>query len=211
LAEYWAQVLIHAHLSVAITTTTKIYAKKPYTVIGDRIDTETFKEPLIRVGKTIEQGKLTGLTYEEIKDLGTQFDVVLIEADGAKGHSLKFPAPYEPVIPPFSEMIVVLSGLDSLFQKVDETVFRWELLCASENIKHDDTITPSLFSRFFSNHILLKGVDRTKCTIVLNKYDCVAWRSTVMDVAKEVVSRIPEAQVFITSLMYKMFYAICHE
>lgn len=211
LTEYLAHKLIKNSRSVAITTTTKIYAREPYIIIDETgIKEDSFKKPLIRVGKTLEQDKLTALAFDEIRELGAYFDVVLVEADGAKGCSLKFPAHYEPVIPPFSESIVILAGLDSLFRRVDEKVFRWELMCVSEGLRQDDIITSSVFLNFFSDHILFKGVDRKKSIVVLNKYDRVSMKSTAMEVAKKVVIKIPEAHVIVSSLLYDLFYGINH-
>ena len=81
----------------------------------------------VRVGKAIEDGKLTALESEDVAELGSMYDLVLIEADGSKGKPLKYPAEYEPVIPSFSDHVIVVAGLDALSGRVDEQIFRWEL------------------------------------------------------------------------------------
>ena len=97
--------------SVAITTTTKIWARPPFATLdhgpwqGDG--------RFLRIGKTEEKGKLTGLLPEEVEAIGNDFDLVLNEADGAKGMPLKYPASFEPVIPSCTELIVIVAGLDS--------------------------------------------------------------------------------------------------
>lgn len=53
---------------------------------------------------------------------------LLIEADGAKCKSLKAPATWEPVIPDFSDLVVVVVGLRDLMKPLsEEVVFRSEL------------------------------------------------------------------------------------
>ena len=112
----------------------------------------------IRAGKTIENGKLTAVTFDDIRELGKTFDTVLIEADGAKGKPLKYPAPHEPVIPPFSGMVFVLAGLDSLFGQIKEKVFRWDVLREKWKLTGDEIISPEIFSLFFTDEVLLKDI-----------------------------------------------------
>ena len=40
--------------------------------------------------------------------------VLLIEADGARGRSLKAPGEHEPVVPDFAELVVPVAGLDAV-------------------------------------------------------------------------------------------------
>jgi molybdenum cofactor cytidylyltransferase len=46
--------------------------------------------------------------------------VLLVEADGARGLSLKAPAAHEPVIPPSADLVVLTAGLDILGKPLDE-------------------------------------------------------------------------------------------
>ncbi len=45
---------------------------------------------------------------------------LLIEADGARGRSLKAPAPHEPIVPPFADLVVSVAGLDVVGMPLDE-------------------------------------------------------------------------------------------
>ncbi len=45
---------------------------------------------------------------------------LLIEADGARGRSLKAPASHEPVIPPFADLVVPVAGLDAVGMPLDD-------------------------------------------------------------------------------------------
>ena len=85
ISEYLAARALERKRRAAITTTTKIWAREPYMLVG--------QEPMVglfaRVGRTVEEGKLTGLSADQIEDVGKGFDLVLIEADGSKGLPIK--------------------------------------------------------------------------------------------------------------------------
>jgi len=84
------------------------------------------------LGRRIRPDKLEGPRPERIDALGKLADLVLAEADGARGRSLKAPASYEPVLPASTTMLVVLVGLDVLGRPLDAVhVHRVEVVAAS--------------------------------------------------------------------------------
>jgi probable selenium-dependent hydroxylase accessory protein YqeC len=208
LIEYLAGEMVKRNKKTAITTTTKIYARKPYVLLTQNKDTHNTADNPIRVGKTFEDGKLTAVTSDDIHELGKTFDPVLIEADGAKGKPLKCPAPHEPVIPPFSGMIFVLAGLDSLFGQTKETVFRWNMLKKINGLIGDETISPELFSLFFTDEVLLKGTGSIPCVIMLNKYDTFMQKKVLFHIAGEIIKKTAVERVIIASLTFGIFYQI---
>jgi len=210
LIEYLAERLVRAGRTVAITTTTKIYAREPYHLLKNDDSPMRWKMPLIRVGKTLEDGKLTSVDFEDIVRIGAFYDTVLIEADGAKNKPLKFPSPYEPVIPPVAEEVYVVSGLDAIYRKVHEAVFRWELFCNGAGIDGNTVITPEVFTSFFSESILFKGVDTKRCRVVLNKHDTLKQKSYGPDIARELCRNIKWLNVIIASVKFRAFYKISH-
>ncbi len=147
LIEYLASNLVNKGKTVAITTTTKIFVREPYQLLNDKKDLRNIIS-LNRFGKTLENGKLTAVDTEDILRIGALYDTVLIEADGAKHKPLKFPASYEPVIPAIAEKIFVVSGLDALFHKVREMVFRWELFSNATGIDGEAIVTKRCFLEF---------------------------------------------------------------
>lgn len=201
--EYLASLFYERKKRVAIATTTKIYAKRPFVLFEDIRGEMEF----VRTGKDIKNGKLTGLTFDEIQTLGRVFDVVLIEADGAKGKPLKCPKEDEPVIPPFSNRIFVLAGLDALEGNIKDMVFRWEIFCEKTGLKENGLIDASVFKLFFQKHILLKNVDSKKAIIVLNKYDSLRKREGILELGKKIME-ISGINVLISSIFYKIFYMI---
>jgi len=210
LIEYLANCLKSAGKTVAITTTTKIYAREPYRLLGDERNmlNHTALPHLVRFGKTLEEGKLTGVDNEDIERMGASYDVVLIEADGAKGNPLKYPADHEPVIPSLAERIYVIGGLDAIHQRVEEAVFRWELLRDAIGVEADSVITSDIFQKFFSPSILLKGVDPHKCCVVLNKYDAAPQEPTAWNIARGLSKDMSGLDIVISSVKYRIFYRV---
>jgi probable selenium-dependent hydroxylase accessory protein YqeC len=208
LIEYLAEKSARKNKTTVITTTTKIYAREPYVTLAWRPNGNGGGVNPIRIGKTAEGGKLTAVTFDDIRQLGQTFDTVLIEADGAKGKPLKYPAPYEPVIPPFSEMVFVLAGLDSLYRPVSEKVFRWHIMREKGKVNGDEIISPDNFSCFFTGETLLKDIGDRPCTIVLNKYDALMQKKAFYPVIKSIVKKTGVKRVIVTSLFFRIFYEI---
>ena len=206
LIEYIAERAALCGKTVAVTTTTKILAKEPY-VLVDGLGTGPDGRP-VRVGKTREGEKLTALTFQDLLTLGGVFDMVLIEADGAKHHPLKYPAHHEPVIPPFSDSVLVVAGLDALHGRVDRYVFRWEIFCEATGTAPDAALSEDLFASFFSGSILLKGVEREKCTIILNKCDALRDRGEAIRMAKRVLRGAGLKRAVVSSPHHGLFYGV---
>jgi len=72
------------------------------------------------LGRRIREDKLQGISPERVRAVSGLADLVLVEADGARGRSLKLPAPHEPVLPNAAEMVIVLVGLDAIGAPLDE-------------------------------------------------------------------------------------------
>lgn len=207
LIEYLASLAVRKGMRVAITTTTKIWAKEPYVLWPDLRDRRA-RPDFVRTGKAVSQGKLTALEPEEVAQLGESYDLVLIEADGSKGKPLKYPAEYEPVIPSFSDRVILVAGLDALSGRIDEQVFRWELFEHRHDAADTARVTPDLFSRFFEDDALMKGVERDKCVIMLNKYDASTDRHRVTDLAKAVLEKARLTRLIISSVRFETFYGV---
>lgn len=114
---------------VIITTTTKIFKTENYI---SHIDEETFKNNnIITLGKEFDKDKLTYAGDKELKNALRYADIIFIEADGSKYHTLKIPNDKEPAIPDFiinyiSEIIVVM-GVHAIGRKLSEVCYRYNL------------------------------------------------------------------------------------
>lgn len=208
LIEYLARETTKKNQKTVITTTTKIYAREPYILLTQNKGSNNYGDNPIRAGKTVENNKLTAVTFEDLRELGKMFDTVLIEADGAKGKSLKYPAPHEPVIPPFSEMVFILAGLDCLFGQIKEKVFRWDIFREEMDTTGNEIISPEIFCRFFIDEALLKDMGDKPCTIVLNKYDTLAQKKVLFNIAREIIKKTGVGRVIVSSLAFRIFFEI---
>jgi probable selenium-dependent hydroxylase accessory protein YqeC len=205
LAEFLGREALRRGRRVALTTTTRIWAREPFVATGPA-GWQGSSESLVRVGKTVEAGKLTGLDTDELASLGKDFDLVLIEADGAKGRPLKYPAAFEPVIPVLSERILVLAGLDALSGRVADNVFRWELFSKVARLSGDGEVSREVFLRLFERDGMMKDVDTGKCVIVLNKYDACTRRQEALAIARRLHERLGNRLVVIGSTKFSFFY-----
>lgn len=120
-------------LSVVATSTTHMQmprtaATAPPLVVVDEEDNwlATVKTRLARYGSVTvianraRQDKMRGLEPVMIDPLRSLADCVVIEADGARGRSLKAPADHEPALADETTLSVVLVGLDVLGKTLDE-------------------------------------------------------------------------------------------
>lgn len=156
--------------SVAITTTTHIYPVPGVRTVfeGDGIPDEN---PIVLAKDMDSNGKLVGILPENVK--GIKRDVILIEADGSKGRSLKAPAEWEPVVPKDSTVTCVVIGLDILGKRLNgEHVHRADRVCRLTGYELNSEIDAKLIVKLLNKKGLLKGA-RGRVFIVLNKIDIV--------------------------------------
>jgi molybdenum cofactor cytidylyltransferase len=84
------------------------------------------------LGRRLRSDKLEGVPPDRVDELAARADLVLVEADGARGRSLKLPAAHEPVIPGSSTLVIVLAALDVVGAPLGEDrVHRLDLVAAA--------------------------------------------------------------------------------
>ncbi len=143
-----ARELADSGSAVLVTTTTMIYHPEVKNRICDRVVISSIEKLLTQIAagtpggitvaarKEIEQGgehKLKGFLPEEIDNLYSAdiFDIILVEADGAKHLPVKAPGIHEPVIPLSTSSVFGVIGLDALGAVIDEEhVFRVKEFCS---------------------------------------------------------------------------------
>jgi probable selenium-dependent hydroxylase accessory protein YqeC len=104
------------------------------------------------LGRRVRADKLEGLAPERVDALAPRADVTLVEADGARGRSLKAPADHEPVIPSSTTIVVVIAALDAVGRPLDaETVHRVGLVCAITGAAEGARITPAMIASALSH------------------------------------------------------------
>ncbi len=72
-----------------------------------------------------DTGKLIAPAF--LSQLAAEAEIVLLEADGAKGRPAKIPAPWEPVLLEESDAVIAVFGLDALDRPLQEVCFRYEV------------------------------------------------------------------------------------
>lgn len=136
--------------TVIITTSTKICPPAEFETLLDPSDEELaakIKEKrVLCVASTGPMGKLCApkMGFEK---LATFADYIIVEADGAKMLPIKAHAPYEPVIPPNTQRIVMVVGVDGFGKCIADTVHRPELYADIAGVTVDDRVTPEIEAR----------------------------------------------------------------
>ncbi len=113
---------------VLVLTTTKIWHPDPgffaSTVRGAQALWDQRKFAVI--GTPIPSlGKLAFPEEGLFRRLLAKADLVLVEADGARHHPIKFPRPGEPVLLPQTDTVLCVMGLTALGQPVGSCCFGW--------------------------------------------------------------------------------------
>jgi probable selenium-dependent hydroxylase accessory protein YqeC len=164
---------------VVFTTTTKIHvpSEMPLVLLRHRADGSDEvgrlldSHPAVAVGAGLSDiGKVLGLPVDQVCAL-RHLGVILVEADGSAGRSLKVHAPHEPVIPPCSSHVLAVAGVDGVGQPADEkTVHRLADLERRFGLRREDTITPWLVAS-----VLMAAVSSApsgaRVVYLLNKVD----------------------------------------
>jgi probable selenium-dependent hydroxylase accessory protein YqeC len=147
-----------AGLTVLVTTTTHMGTLAESTTGPVLVEAEAAVEgDLVRalathglatvLGRRVRPDKLEGLDPERVDGLAPRAEVVLVEADGARGRSLKVPAPHEPVIPSSTTLVIVVAALDALHRPLDATIaHRLDLVCAATGAREGAPITAALLA-----------------------------------------------------------------
>lgn len=112
---------------------------------------------------------------------------LLIEADGARGRSLKAPDDHEPVIPAFADMVLHVAGMDVVGERLDsKLVHRPDRVARALGISNLDRIGPGHVAALVtSSQGGLKGVpSKAEFHVLLNKIDIVGGRANAQQTAE---------------------------
>lgn len=129
--------------TVFVTTTTHMFIEED-TLLTDDANTilDALRERGYAMAGIPEGEKIKALSGKTFDSVCAVADVVLVEADGSKHMPLKYPNATEPVIPPNTDEILVVCGLNALGQKAKDVCHRLELVKACLAIEDDTVITP---------------------------------------------------------------------
>jgi probable selenium-dependent hydroxylase accessory protein YqeC len=104
--------------------------------------------------KVMENGKLAGVSSEQPFELlqNGGADIVIVEADGARHKMIKAPAEHEPVVPPQTNVALIVMSAEALNQPLNaEIAHRSERIAALLDIEVGDMLTPALIARLLTD------------------------------------------------------------
>lgn len=159
---FWLARLFHrAGRRVLITTTTHMYLPRgEYPVVlcrePGRLPASTISSSLVACfsGWNAGTGKAKGFSPEIVDALAArpETDVLLVEADGAKGLAIKAPDEHEPCIPESSCCVIAVTGGQMLGQKVSQdNVHRWSCFSRITGLKPDETLDTGALIRLIQH------------------------------------------------------------
>jgi len=175
---------LRKRFSIAITTTTHMYPVNDEQFQNHMFNNDNSSAALNNLIKNNRipvffssidsEGKGLPPTIKDIQTISSLFDIVLIEADGARGKSLKIPRAHEPVVPDFSKKVFLVIGLDILEKKIsDNLVFHPELF-NDKGLNSKIIITwQALRNILYSPDSYLDKLKGKDIFLVLNKSDLV--------------------------------------
>lgn len=158
---------------------------------GPRLETalrESGRATLL--GRRLRPDKLEGVSPERVDALARHADIVLVEADGARGRSLKVPAPHEPVVPRSATVLVVVAALDVLGQPLDEgRVHRLELVAAATGLKPGEQVDERTIVTALTHHegYPSRVAGRVRAAVFLNKAEDAEARAAAERIARRLI------------------------
>lgn len=204
-----AQSLVLQGVKVLVTTTTKIWPPPGMSLIVAEGGADSSRELALslrtagvaafgdRIGL---EGKVHGVHPDRVCWLfadGTA-DVVLCEADGAAGRSLKAHGPGEPVIPACSTHVVIVAGLDAVGQPADGgSIHHPELFFASNSVQPGAIIQPPhVAAALLAAARFVPSAART--VYLLNKVEDVSRLEAAGEIAQALSQQHPRALILFT-------------
>jgi probable selenium-dependent hydroxylase accessory protein YqeC len=142
------------------------------------------------LGRRLREDKLEGVAPERVDELCSSADLTLVEADGARGRSLKVPASHEPVLPRLTSLVVVVAALDVLGEPLtDDRIHRLDLVSAAtgttigEAVDEDTVVSCLRYARGYVSRLPAGA----RAAVFLNKVEDVERRAAALRIARRVV------------------------
>jgi len=193
---------------VVLTTSTRIAREQSglaanHRIVLERQDLDALRTLMDRKESVLVTGPLTdsdskwqGLDDPLLEKLAEEVEraggILAIEADGARGRSLKVPAAHEPCIPGFVDLVVPLVGIDSFGTSISGGwVHRPDDLTHFLGLPPGGRITEGAFVQVLTSpEGALKGVpDHAEVRPILNKVEDPGRLETAENVARRVFGR----------------------
>lgn len=177
-------------IPVIVTTTTHMEAwERPWFLLNpsmEEIRIVLKREGMVWLGMSEAKGKMKSLSQQLLRQVIGLKCPTLIEADGAKRHPMKTPAPHEPVICPETTHVKNVYGLDALGKSLEQVCFRTdraqELLekQKTEPVMKEDVIKLALDVRAGKKSI----TSSMSYGVVLNKADTPSLEAEALGICR---------------------------
>ena len=190
-----------AGLRVLVTTTTHMgtlpeATTGPLFVDAEGDETAAVQSALARegratlLGRRLREDKLEGIAPERVEALRSSADLVVVEADGARGRSLKVPAAHEPVLPRSTTLLVVVAALDVLGEPLtEERIHRLDLVVAAtgtavgEAVDEDTIVSCLRYARGYMSRL----PHGARAAVFLNKVEGADRKASAARIARRLV------------------------
>lgn len=124
-------------------------------------------------------GSKLSMPEQPFSELMRYADYVLVEADGSRQLPLKAHASHEPVIPPESNTVLAVIGIDGLGKPIKEAAHRPELYADICGVSVDDIVTEEMICTVLSTY--------PRCdSVVINKADDERQLAKAESLAKQI-------------------------
>ncbi|MGR5346981.1 selenium cofactor biosynthesis protein YqeC [Vibrio mediterranei] len=192
--------------NVCATTTTKMY--KPLHSDLDQLclfsDAVPLAKPgisfiyreLIRSHKTKAPQKVKGLSLEQLDALRQrhQYSVFVVEADGANRLPLKAPAGHEPCIPYQCEVVIGVTGAESIFKPANgDFIHRWHEFSLLTDCKRGALINEQVLKPLINHRqgMFKSCLDKHIKIWVINKIDLAVNQQQLEQLALNIFDNEP--------------------
>lgn len=132
---------------------------------------------IILAGEEYTEDKIKGLSEAVFEEVKNYFDVVLVEADGAKKLPLKVPDIYEPVIPKDVTDILVFGGAKALNRPIKDVCHRLKLCCKILGKSEEEILQVQDMAKLLNEGYvkpLQKRYTEANIQAVLGQADCLS-------------------------------------
>lgn len=142
----------------------------------------------------LESGKLKGVSPNLVNELSRVpgVDMILIEADGAAGRSIKAPREKEPIIPFNTTLVVAILGVDGLEKELnEENVFQPERVSKMTGIPIGERLTDEAIALLITHpEGIFKGAPPlSRVVAFLNKVDIPNSREKAKSISQKIFEK----------------------
>ncbi|ABZ75221.1 conserved hypothetical protein [Shewanella halifaxensis HAW-EB4] len=163
-------------------------------------------KPLENKEKNTDKIKISGLSFAEIEQIKNAaiFDLIIIEADGAKHLPLKAPSRHEPCIPPYVDIVIAVTGCEVINQKIQpELVHRWVDFQDITQCQAGDKLDRRVLARLIAHKdgMFKHAPANAKRVWLINKVDLASNYVAIKELAKSLVKQgVPLDVIWLASM-----------